>query len=120
MQVLATQRALRFYSSINMYVTPPSARGFDVHFDYEDVIIIQVHGSKRWRLWEPDPKAGQLQLPLRSDQRTLPVRSLAPGPRSLHASSPPAPRTAHTHSYIRTTYTTHGSTRPDRLRRYEA
>ena len=85
-QVLATQRALRFYSSINMYVTPPSARGFDVHFDYEDVIIIQVHGSKRWRLWEPDRKVGQLQLPLRSDQRTLPVRSLTPGPRSLHAS----------------------------------
>ena len=84
-QVLATQRALRFYSSINMYVTPPSARGFDVHFDYEDVIIIQVHGSKRWRLWEPDRKVGQLQLPLRSDQRTLPVRSLTPGPRSLHA-----------------------------------
>ena len=83
--MLATQRALRFYSSINMYVTPPSARGFDVHFDYEDVIIIQVHGSKRWRLWEPDRKVGQLRLPLRSDQRTLPVRSLTPGPRSLHA-----------------------------------
>ena len=70
-----------------MYVTPPAARGFDVHFDYEgaivsrmlldfdtkndrfcaknhricakneffpsssDVIILQVHGSKRWRVW---------------------------------------------------------------------
>lgn len=35
----------------NIYLTPPRARGFKAHFDTHDVFILQVHGSKRWRLY---------------------------------------------------------------------
>ncbi len=35
----------------NVYVTPPDAKGFKAHFDTHDVFILQVHGSKRWRLY---------------------------------------------------------------------
>ena len=49
-----------------------------MHFDYEDVLIIQVHGSKRWRLWAPDPAVGQMELPARNDHRTVPGKSTVP------------------------------------------
>ena len=35
----------------NVYVTPPQARGFQAHFDTHDVFILQLHGSKRWKLY---------------------------------------------------------------------
>ncbi|MGB3412993.1 MAG: cupin domain-containing protein [Microthrixaceae bacterium] len=38
---------------INAYLSPPGERGLDVHFDYHDVFVVQVTGSKRWRIWEP-------------------------------------------------------------------
>jgi bifunctional lysine-specific demethylase and histidyl-hydroxylase NO66 len=49
---------------INAYLSPPSARGLDLHFDFHDVFIVQLGGSKRWRVWEPlarttDPVKGR-------------------------------------------------------------
>lgn len=38
---------------INAYLSPPSQRGLDVHFDYHDVFVVQLAGTKRWRIWEP-------------------------------------------------------------------
>ncbi len=34
----------------NVYLTPPAAKGFDIHVDKHDVFIVQVLGSKQWRL----------------------------------------------------------------------
>ena len=39
----------------NTYLTPPGAQGFRVHYDTHDVIILQVRGEKRWRLWSHQP-----------------------------------------------------------------
>lgn len=49
---------------LNAYLSPSSARGLDVHFDYHDVFVIQLAGTKRWRVWEPiarsrDPIGGK-------------------------------------------------------------
>lgn len=68
---LATEMedAIQIFTSLNMYFTPPSSRGFDPHFDYEDVFIVQVQGVKRWRVWEPDPAVGQELLAL-NDERS--------------------------------------------------
>jgi len=49
---------------INGYFSPASARGLDLHFDYHDVFVVQLGGSKRWRIWEPiartvDPVKGR-------------------------------------------------------------
>ena len=37
----------------NAYVTPPNSRGFSVHHDTHDVFVLQTHGHKRWRVYEP-------------------------------------------------------------------
>jgi ribosomal protein L16 Arg81 hydroxylase len=47
----------------NAYLTPAAAQGFAVHHDTHDVLVLQVAGRKRWRLYEP-----RLELPLK-DQR---------------------------------------------------
>lgn len=45
----------------NIYLTPPGAQGFRKHFDGHDVLVLQVSGEKRWRIWDgqpfPDPTA---------------------------------------------------------------
>jgi ribosomal protein L16 Arg81 hydroxylase len=37
----------------NAYITPPTNRGFDAHYDVHDVFILQVAGQKRWIVHEP-------------------------------------------------------------------
>jgi len=37
----------------NAYITPPSNRGFDPHYDVHDVFVLQVAGQKRWVLHQP-------------------------------------------------------------------
>ena len=37
----------------NAYITPPANRGFDPHYDVHDVFVLQVAGTKRWRVHEP-------------------------------------------------------------------
>jgi len=39
----------------NIYLTPPGAQGFRVHYDTHDVLVLQVLGEKRWRLWDGQP-----------------------------------------------------------------
>jgi len=37
----------------NAYITPATSQGFAVHHDTHDVFVLQTHGSKRWRVYEP-------------------------------------------------------------------
>ncbi|WP_199256163.1 cupin domain-containing protein [Mycolicibacterium mengxianglii] len=37
----------------NAYITPPTSRGFDPHYDVHDVFVLQVQGEKRWLVHEP-------------------------------------------------------------------
>lgn len=43
---------------VNAYITPPASKGFDLHYDTHDVLILQVTGRKLWQLHD-DP----LKLP---------------------------------------------------------
>lgn len=43
----------------NVYLTPPGASGFKVHYDTHDVFILQVVGAKDWELF-----VSPLELPL--------------------------------------------------------
>ncbi|MCW8087767.1 cupin domain-containing protein [Sabulicella glaciei] len=36
----------------NIYLTPPGAQGFRTHYDTHDVLVLQVEGRKRWRVWD--------------------------------------------------------------------
>lgn len=38
---------------MNVYLTPAGAQGFVPHYDMHDVFVIQVHGTKHWRLSRP-------------------------------------------------------------------
>lgn len=53
------EQALGFPVQVNAYMTPESAQGFAVHHDTHDVFVLQVSGTKRWRIYAP-----VLELPL--------------------------------------------------------
>ena len=58
---VAKQVAAR--TQTNIYLTPPASQGFKPHWDTHDVFVLQVQGSKRWRIYEGGPR-----LPLK-DQK---------------------------------------------------
>lgn len=39
--------------NVNMYLTPRGAQGLAPHFDTQDVFILQIRGSKHWKLSAP-------------------------------------------------------------------
>lgn len=41
---------LNFPTRVNAYLTPPESIGFEPHYDPHDVLVLQVQGSKVWRL----------------------------------------------------------------------
>ncbi|MGF7078961.1 cupin domain-containing protein [Mucilaginibacter sp. UYCu711] len=50
-----TQQLSNYFKStigLNTYLTPASAQAFDPHYDNHDVFILQVYGSKIWRLYD--------------------------------------------------------------------
>lgn len=44
---------LRADVGVNVYCTAARGRGFPRHIDGHDVLVLQVHGAKRWRLFQP-------------------------------------------------------------------
>ena len=54
------------HSQCNVYLTPPGSYGFGPHYDTHDVIILQVHGSKRWKLYD-----NRIELALQSQAKTV-------------------------------------------------
>lgn len=42
---------LREPVSVNMYAGWRTTQGFDVHWDEHDVLVLQVAGRKRWKVW---------------------------------------------------------------------
>lgn len=49
----ALEQALAFPCQANVYLTPSGGRqGFKPHFDTHDVFVLQIAGTKRWRLYE--------------------------------------------------------------------
>jgi ribosomal protein L16 Arg81 hydroxylase len=67
------EQRLGFPVQANAYATPAAAQGFAVHHDTHDVFVLQVSGTKRWRIYAP-----VLELPL-GGQRWSPALG-EPGP----------------------------------------
>jgi ribosomal protein L16 Arg81 hydroxylase len=57
-------RDLNTHVNVNCYASFPNKQGFDIHYDRHDVFIIQVSGSKVWKVFEPT-----IQWPLERQQR---------------------------------------------------
>ncbi|HEY5875008.1 MAG TPA: cupin domain-containing protein [Ilumatobacteraceae bacterium] len=72
---------------VNAYISPADARALDMHFDFHDVIVVQLAGRKRWRVWAPlertsrPVKSGASIAPPRIDELGAPLvdRSLVAG-----------------------------------------
>jgi bifunctional lysine-specific demethylase and histidyl-hydroxylase NO66 len=47
----AIEVELNFATKVNAYLTPPGSQGFVAHYDEHDVLILQIHGSKIWHLY---------------------------------------------------------------------
>jgi hypothetical protein len=45
------EQELKFSVTTNLYLTPPHARGLITHFDPHCVMILQISGCKKWRLY---------------------------------------------------------------------
>ena len=56
--------ALSSNFQVNAYLTPPDSRGFNKHFDTHDVFVLQILGSKRWRIG-----SAVVESPLDHDRR---------------------------------------------------
>jgi hypothetical protein len=39
----------------NVYITPPNSQGFPAHYDTHDVFVLQIEGSKKWRIYKNSP-----------------------------------------------------------------
>ncbi|MFB6718613.1 JmjC domain-containing protein [Kribbella sp. NPDC056345] len=72
---------LGFRVQCNSYVTPRASQGLRPHFDEHDVLVVQVHGTKRWHIF-PDSEAAA------SRYRTWPM--LSPSERERRSSAEPA------------------------------
>lgn len=46
------EKELGYRCGINMYFSPPQAQGFEAHFDWMDVFVLQVQGQKHWKLYD--------------------------------------------------------------------
>jgi len=76
---LAPELGHRFQT--NLYLTPPRGKGFSPHWDNHDVFILQVLGSKHWKIEKtrrvlPDPgeKMGDEGRELRGEVASCTVR----------------------------------------------
>lgn len=54
------QERFLFPCGVNIYATPANSRGFLAHYDPHDVMIFQMTGSKKWKIFTPN-----LNLPLK-------------------------------------------------------
>jgi uncharacterized RmlC-like cupin family protein len=57
----ALQRRLSAFVQANVYLTPPRAQGFALHHDTHDTLILQLDGTKTWRIHRP-----LIELPIES------------------------------------------------------
>ena len=52
--VRALSATLGFRVNANAYLTPRGGEAFAPHFDWMESVVLQLEGSKEWRLWDDD------------------------------------------------------------------
>ena len=72
---------LNFPIQVNAYASPPGSRGLVPHYDAHDVLILQIHGSKTWHLYEGADVAPR-EMQLTKDQAV--AADGLPSPTDLH------------------------------------
>jgi ribosomal protein L16 Arg81 hydroxylase len=72
------ENTLHHPTAANLYFTPLNAQGFLPHFDTHDVFILQLEGSKTWRIYD-----SPILLPLGDTTSDVPVDSLGPPTKTI-------------------------------------
>lgn len=49
------QKELDSLIMMNTYITPANSYGFEAHYDTHSVMILQIHGTKRWHIYKNKP-----------------------------------------------------------------
>ena len=62
-----------------IFLTPKGSQGVEAHFDSVDTFILQIEGSKHWRLYEP-----RVQLPLKELYEVIPEDELPEPVEEVH------------------------------------
>jgi ribosomal protein L16 Arg81 hydroxylase len=79
----ACEEEIRLPFRANAYLTPSTSRGFSLHYDTHDVVVLQVSGSKDWQIYDnpmPLPHEEQSFTPVwREKARLLAEVRLEPG-----------------------------------------
>jgi ribosomal protein L16 Arg81 hydroxylase len=68
------EQELGFPTRANLYCTPAGARGFDLHFDTHEVLVLQLLGKKKWQVYESSfrlPLENVPPLPFEDDRAAL-------------------------------------------------
>lgn len=68
----ALEARLQFRVLANLYLTPADAQSSGLHWDNHDVLVLQLEGAKRWRIWRP-----LYPMPLRDTPVRIARESLA-------------------------------------------
>lgn len=71
---LCTQLEAQLDHSVhtNAYLTPGRAAGFTPHYDTHEVFVLQIAGSKRWRVYPPPLSLPHRSQPFSPETYTLP------------------------------------------------
>jgi len=79
----AFEHAFHCPSPVNLYVTPPNAQGFKPHYDVQNVFVLQLHGTKKWKVYQSmveSPSEGQsLHCAVQPSAELLHEITLGPG-----------------------------------------
>jgi lysine-specific demethylase/histidyl-hydroxylase NO66 len=68
------EEQLGFPVRANLYCTPANSRGFDLHFDTHEVLVLQLTGKKQWQVFAPTgrlPLEFVPPLPFETDREEL-------------------------------------------------
>ena len=69
----AIEREMGINTEVNAYLSFSKGGAFKPHWDFMDVLVVQVHGNKRWRVWNTE-----VPYPVRLADRTKVNASVAP------------------------------------------
>jgi Cupin superfamily protein len=75
------EREMRIRTHVNAYMSFSKGGAFKPHWDVHDVLVVQVHGNKRWRVWDvevphPVEMADRLNVDARAPDQEV---EMAPG-----------------------------------------
>lgn len=67
----ALEARLQFQTQVNIFVTPPNAKGFTAHYDDHSFFIFQISGKKHWKLY-----GSPIELPIQEFRNSAVVPKL--------------------------------------------